>query len=226
MALCSRKGTFEHIPKCAGTYVRDALHWWWVSEMKGDEAWKWHEVGKPHGWPHADQKNHPGIIGSPWFTFVRHPATWLRSFWAHNGASKWVVRDHGEGHWATLCYITRPYANDDFSKFAIDICYHLPGLASWFMGTYLLPHVQVGRVEDLPQSLYDITGIWYAKPPVNVGGELPEIDPYIWNTIEASEPWLISRFYNEGLPTKFTEWEEDDRPKPKSSTRAYLAGIE
>ena len=191
MALCGPWGVFYKIPKTGSSWVGNCL--------KNNMGYG-HESGQPHGWIHPFESGHPAqpfIKKGPFFTFVRHPATWLRSFWAHAGAAKWIGRDKGDGHWGNLVWITRPYASNDFEEFAIGVTENIPGLVGWFMGTYCQPHVMVGCMEDYPHSLKAVVpGLMCTLPPKNKAKTaLPKINDDLMTKIERSEAWLMKKFY-------------------------------
>ena len=164
----------------------------------------------------------------PYFTFVRHPATWLRSFWAHNGQTKWLGRDKGTEHWAQVCWWTRDYQSEDFEEFAVEVVDNIPGIVSWFMSTYCQPKVVVGCMEDYPHSLKAVVpGLFCTKPPANKANkELPDISELLRTKIEASEPWLMKNYYeNRDHHPVIRDWEYNFIIPDRGATQvAYMKG--
>lgn len=222
MAFCGPWGVFYHIPKTGGSWIRQCLR----DNMGGG-----HESGNPHGWLHPYEKDHPAqpfIKKGPFFTFVRHPATWLRSFWAHAGEGKWIGRDKNDGHWGTLCWVTKSCESGDFEEFALNVIEKLPGLVSWFQGTYCLPNLIVGCMEDYPHSLkVAVPDLFCTKPPRNKANKpLPGIDDLLIKKIEQSEPWLMERYYQkrDHRPIEVT-WELNFVIPDRGATNpAYMKG--
>ena len=193
MPLVGKWGVFIHIPKTGGQWMRQVL-------KKSDPDKNYFTVPHTHSLPMTLEN----IENMQWWTIVRHPAEWLRSYWAHrcheSGATKrFNVRDSSSAIWMNLCAMTLPHMNFEFEKFALNIVTELPGLVTWFYHHYLAPNVKVVRLDDANEFLAQTFGVLNPQPKLNTSKvkmkkELPEISPKLRNIIRASEVVLYDTF--------------------------------
>jgi hypothetical protein len=139
-----------------------------------------HERGAYHGL--QDTKFLPSSRHYPEFTFVRHPAYWLRSFWAHRVRCGWSWRQRERSPWGELLLRTQSYATDDANKFIENITDFEPGLVTWFFFLYTPPGTKIGLSEQLPWTLLQI---------------VPELD---LNTLLRLQPCNVGYLNGEELP--------------------------
>lgn len=182
--LYSDRLCFAHIPKCGGTWVRKVLE---------DQGMK---ITQEFGGNH-----HPAPEG-PWttFTFVRHPATWLASWWAHEQRHGWP--DDGplpesfnrDGIYEKMILTCGQFRSDDFNKFACDLEQAHPGFVGKFFREFTANCDYIGRQETLIRDLSVITGVEIERERYN---ETPAewratISPGTYTFVENHEPmdWL------------------------------------
>lgn len=218
MAHIGKWGTFIHIPKCGGAWVRYHLR---ENYGRGEEC------GPTHSWPHPylKKKNRPGVFlpQPPYFTFIRHPATWLRSFYHYSGKRKWNEDDRGFGHWGMLTYLTTEFRDCTWEDFVERVCSERTGLVTWFFKSYMFPGLQVGRMEDFPYSLQKVTGLFIEAEPANTQDGLPEIDPHLWNMIELAERPIIDQYYDTYAENDY-HWEKYEYPSKATKVGVFMQG--
>lgn len=193
MPFVGKWGVFIHIPKTGGQWMRRVL-------KKYDPEQTWYQIPDTHTLP----KTLEGIEDQQWWTIVRHPAEWLRSYWAHrcheSGATKrFSVKQSKSEIWMTLCALTLPHMNWDLEKFTLNVVTELPGLVSWFYHYYLAPNVKAVRLDDVNEFLAQTFDIHNPQPKLNTSKvkmkkELPEISPKMRRIIRASEIALYETF--------------------------------
>ena len=143
MAYVGPWGTFIHIPKTGGQWVRRVLR----ASITGTED------GGVHALPHENTPDKQFC-----FTFVRDPAYWLRSYWGHRmgdavpGEPFRFTTNNGN-LWNDLNRFTFPHMSEHFETFARNIALHLPGIVGWFYHYYTAPDVRWYHSEDAAQWL-------------------------------------------------------------------------
>lgn len=154
---------FLHIPKTGGTWVRNVLHASCKVEVVG--------YSHIHNWAYARKKLPEGIQA---FCFVRHPATWLQSYWA----------DRQIVGWGGDLPIAHDCQSDDFNEFARNVETIHPGYVSELFGKYTGEGVWVGRCETLAINLAEFLRrlgepcelpAMEANKPLNVCSKRPDL---------------------------------------------------
>jgi len=178
----ANKYCFAHIPKCGGTWVRKVMEYMKL-EITGD-----------FGGNHA-----PAPEGHPeWttFTFVRHPATWLASWWAHEMRHGWPDDGPlpeswtGKTPYERMVEVMGQYKSDDFNQFACALEAERPGYVSRFFKTFTANCDVIGKQENLQRDLALIVGRGTDFGPYNVTPDEYRaiITPATHNFIEMHEP--------------------------------------
>lgn len=151
--LLLRKSVFMHIPKTGGDWVRAALR----------------NAGVLQGLPRQHSPDKHLTRGETLerrggrrvFCFVRHPMSWLESFWRYSGGTGQERRDptvetdwrsdHAYGN-AVLGPVCDCY-DPDFDRFVDKVTTWRPGYVGWLYSQYVTPHAIVGRTEKLTADL-------------------------------------------------------------------------
>lgn len=142
MAVLMPYTCYVHIPKTGGTWTRSVLEE--LVELR-DEA------GAFHGLPKLQELQ----FRTP-FTFVRHPATWLRSYYLHRCREQWGRPPHPPGSkpWdTTLDVLDHFYTGPGgFRAFALNVAKE-PGTIEQLFGQWIayFPNlIQIGRIDEDP----------------------------------------------------------------------------
>jgi hypothetical protein len=80
MALKLSQSVFCHIGRTAGHWVRRTL---------GEQGLSRGDVAGFHDWPSRCWQAEPSLTGTFTFCFIRHPLSWLRSYWMHQMQFGW-----------------------------------------------------------------------------------------------------------------------------------------
>ena len=127
---------FLHIPRTGGTFIKGAIRQLGIRfEVIEKSHLPWLEAQEIK--PEAD-----------FFTFVRHPATWLQSYWGHRMTIGW-------GGDLTIAH---EYQDDNFNRFTEKVETDYPGFIEELYTPYLkegMP-IQVGYFENLTEDLHRI----------------------------------------------------------------------
>jgi hypothetical protein len=186
-------GTFIHIPKTGGQWMRHVLRSNFDLEKNS-----YRNVKYTHTLPEDKAEG-------TWWTVVRHPAEWLRSFWAHRyhecyAVGHFQLRPIDSSAWNTFNVRTVGLLDWDFERFARRMATKEPGLISWFFFYFLAPRVQAIRLEDVDDFLFRNFGIAELPKKANTGyGKLgdkwpEEITEEIRYLIKEAEPLLYDTF--------------------------------
>lgn len=196
MSFCGDWGCFIHIPKTGGQWMRRLLS---STYGRGGTAGT-----ATHGLPLKTK--HPN---ERWFTVIRNPAYWMRSYWGHRSwedhvlsqGKPYTLRRNDSLVWNNLVALTLRYMNEDFNTFAQDVCIHLPGLTDWFFGYFMAPGVDIVFLEKVNEWL---TENYPETHPENhpkrnltrerIGKSLPDITDSTYSNIWDSNP-IISKWY-------------------------------
>ena len=167
MAIRLPKSIFLHVPKCGGTWVRRVLS---ACHLVQDQLLKHATLDELRALPSGEWNRLPA------FAFVRHPASWYRSYWAYKVSVGW----DGSNGIDDLVKATQ------FEPFVRNCIRHLPGLAGKLYQTYSNGAVYVGRMELLRESLIHILtqleeafdpAVIYSIPAENVYGLTADLEP-------------------------------------------------
>ena len=135
------------------------------------------------------------------FGFVREPATWYRSHWAHK-------KTHEDYPDTPDRFDELVRESSDFPGFVRTVTDEVPGYLSMLYEIFLGPPGAIefiGRYENLVDDLIGALGQAYDREPadydsirqiapVNTGNRKPEITPDLRKLIAASEHRAIGRF--------------------------------
>lgn len=136
--LVADKLVFLHVPKAAGTWVRIVLPKAGVKLTGTLKETHWTGV------PPRDRRA---------FTFVRHPANWLKSMWMQMERAGVGI----EKPPANLALFEKRFKKGmPFSEYVEFLLVEDPQAISRMFDEYEQPCWMVGRVEDLPESLCHI----------------------------------------------------------------------
>lgn len=139
--LIGKGWSFIHIPKCGGTALRRHL----TGKEVGDYLPLGSSCAIRSDWHRLPKKRPNGRV----FTVVRHPASWLRSFWQDQSPERVGARRYLHHFWS-----------DDLNEFVLNVCRESPG----YVGTLFHEHIayhstKVFRLEDGLHRVLDWLGI-------------------------------------------------------------------
>jgi len=195
MAVLTERAMFYHIPKCGGTWVRQAMENAGIACKTAPITWR-HPFGPMIHRTHAA----PGNVrddargGRFAFTFVRHPVEWYRSYWTS------IQGVRPRGNW----WLDR-LPRDDLNEWALALIAQYPGFVTDLYRQYA-PVEFVGKRERLPDDLVEAltqAGETFdedalrATPRVNVGATVgvDTFEPGVLDAIREAERDGIRRWY-------------------------------
>jgi hypothetical protein len=158
MSLILPNSVFLHIPKTGGMWVREVLH-------NCNLVVKSYEFR--HDIPVADERYHTINYR---FCFVRHPATWYKSYWSMRNS---------DSSWDMMVPLDKYCHDGDFNTFINKVLFYFRD--GYLYNLYLSwaeDCIYVGMMEKLPYSLIDALGyagedydidIIKNTPKINVG---------------------------------------------------------
>lgn len=130
------KRGFLHCPKTAGKFVRVAVQKLGIEYEEHEDEIGWYERFAEWKGPTTE-----------YFTFVRHPAEWYRSYWA----------DRIINGWGGDLIIAHKCVSDDFNEFVANCCKQYPGFVTNLYDRYQSPYGETYKYErlvrDLPKAL-------------------------------------------------------------------------
>lgn len=180
MARIYKRGLcFVHVPKTGGKWVRTVLPKAGYGEGR--------DVSTAH---HPAPDDLPDDVTS--FCFIRHPASWLASWWAYCERAGWpneMPESHDESRpFDRMQRITMEYRNDSFEHFVRNLEGDHPGFVAAFFAPFIASVDIVGRQETLREDLEEIVGPVPDVEPVNVGINRPNPSPEIVRFVSDREP--------------------------------------
>lgn len=183
--LLTERYVFSHMPKTGGI---------WVSKVLTSS-------GVPYfsGPAHLPPDRFLPVLPDRFaFTFVRHPVTWWRSFWAHSEANGWPSSSD------PFDKITQVRLWHSYEAFMERVLTDMPGEYSRIVDRWTTGMHMVGQFEHLADDLAAILAEagcpvygTITEPPANVGSyseasrTTPEIDAEIMRT----EAAVIAEYY-------------------------------
>lgn len=186
--LPNSNAVFLHIPKTGGTWVRSILH----------ASCKVEVVGYSHIHHLAFARKELTANAQP-FCFVRHPATWLQSYWA----------DRQIVGWGGDLPIAHDCQSDDFNEFATKVETEHPGYVGELFAKYTGAGVWVGKFENLSLDLNAFLlklnepadlALSKGGEPLNVCSKRPDLAnrciyrPEVWDLVAEKEREAIERY--------------------------------
>ena len=172
MAYIGTWGTYYHIPKCGGTSIKYYL------KSRYRDGGDYTGGGLQHRPPGPDDD----LTNA--FTFVRHPADWLLSYFAYIEANNW--------HWVEC-----PKDIEEMFRFAEGmfwptwiraICSQAPGIVGRVYDLYCVPGVKVYHLEDANEIYGEEIGI------KNVTEIKPVMTQAEWDLICEAEKDTLERY--------------------------------
>lgn len=159
MAYVGEWGTFIHIPKTGGKWLR-----WNLANGMG----KGTESGPYHGLPLELNKNT--------FTLVRTPSTWYRSVWWHLHRDDWRQAKTDSPVWNYLTRMLVECKSSSFSEFIVNVYATYPGVYSWVAESLAPPGVRRILLNDASAWMRTELAIAYVdETPIDVQPMPPEI---------------------------------------------------
>lgn len=137
MALKLPRSFFCHVGRTAGHRVRQTLDELGLSRG---------EVAGFHDWPSRCWNIEPSLIGTFTFCFVRHPLSWLRSYWMHQMQFGWEDFDE-------YSRLLRSWHFEEFLERSIQT--YPDGPVSAVFAPFVTECSFVGRQETLRESLVE-----------------------------------------------------------------------
>ena len=205
MAVCTDKSVFYHIAKTGGVWVKEAMSRSGLLYSRCDNKRVSHPFGlkREHATPDVILDKYKR--GRFSFCFVRHPVTWLQSFWCYR------VRTSRLDKKFPLDYLW----DDDFEAFVYNVLASYPDgfvsrLYQYYVGENADAIDYVGRQENLADDLVcalKIAGerfdecLLRSTGEFNVafrGGEYDGMCTIGHTTkalVERAEQWTIEHFY-------------------------------
>jgi len=179
LVLIGNKWAFAHIPKCGGMAVRSVL----TGIEQGDLL----PLGKkaPIKSPlHRIPICRP-FVGCKSFTVIRHPAAWIKSFWADQTPERMGGERYLHRFWS-----------DDLNEFAERLCAHNPGYVGKLYTAYTKRfQMAVFRLEDgLENAILKATGIHVVVPLANASTQAVRFDPVVLKQIAHAERACLRRY--------------------------------
>lgn len=183
MAYYGPWGTFIHIPKTGGLWVKamlKQLNPGGSTTFSHDLPDKWHIT--------------------PIFTILREPAEWLASVWAHRMREKFLpypVRVP----WQYFCQLTDQYTSKDFNVWLERITTNVPGLVTWFFDIHSPPTAMVfPNIDHFNSYIIDrFPNIRLSDERINFGHNSPAYNGTITEEqrelVILSEAELYDRWY-------------------------------
>ena len=165
-ALWSKEFVVVHVPKCGGSWVRQALQ----------------GAGYNISMDMADNHSPAPRTDYPTYVFIRHPAAWLASWWAHCDRNGWLDDGPlpegfkaGSNPYHKMMSTTCKYKSANFEEFVHDLLTYQPEFVTRFFAPYMETATRIGRVETLRRDLEHLTGTEMDTPPYNVGENTPVV---------------------------------------------------
>ena len=167
-----------HIPKTGGKWVRKTM------EATG------HKIVRDVAGGHEPA---PVLLNTPAFVFVRHPATWLASWWAHcqrHGFQKLkaLPANYEEDNvFGKMQSFTSLHMAKDFPSFVIAVLADKHNYVTDFFDAFTSVADHVGKQESLKDDLERFVGPVADFDPFNVADNLPNISPAIRSIVAHHE---------------------------------------
>ena len=157
--LIQSGAVFLHVPKCGGTWVREALRrvklWRARLGFKHSSAAHINDIMKHHGWQFIRHLPFhptvtPGSLRRAYkFCFVRNPVRWYESYWKFM-AGAW--EPHEPGRWHPQRAIDS-CGDDGFNTFVSNVLRERPGYVSEMYSWYTDGCRSIGKCERIVDDL-------------------------------------------------------------------------
>jgi len=177
-ALWDNAFVVTHIPKCGGSWVRRALQAAGCTIIKDM----------------ADNHSPAPETRYPTYVFIRHPATWLASWWAHSQRSGWLDESPLPGNFEVdanpyhrMMADTCKYKSERFEEFVHDLLTAEPNFVTRFFAPYMETATIIGKQETLRRDLEAVTGKTHDIEPFNVGEGTPDVSAELYEFVAERE---------------------------------------
>ena len=166
---------FIHIPRAGGHWVRECLQ----------------PLGTRPARPYHGIPKDETLEGKRIFTFIRHPAAWLRSMWGRFERYEWSSK--GRFPYEKKLISVR---SENFTEYASNITERYSGIIGAFFDEFMVPGIMIGKTEYLAEDLAKfVPGMDTNREKIQEGKNLPIIETEVKEKIERSESELMDRFY-------------------------------
>lgn len=169
--------SFIHIPKCGGMALRNHL----TGVESGGFLPLGHECAVRSPLHRIPEIRPPGRV----FTVIRHPASWLRSYWLDQSPQRIVVHRFLHQFWS-----------DDLNEFITNVCTGRPGYVTALYKAHMMYQpIKVFRLEDGLDHVMEWLGIDHREiSVVNGSSQGPHLSSQSTALINLTEGSVLRQF--------------------------------